>query len=65
MTNAFTQTHTASRLPTLPGGWPISSFDTYKQAQQAVFHLAGNDFPLEGVAIVDVDPCSSSGSTPT
>ncbi|TDQ00475.1 general stress protein [Labedaea rhizosphaerae] len=56
MTKAFTQTQAASRLPTLPGGWPISSYDTYKQAQQAVYHLADNDFPLEGVAIVGVDP---------
>lgn len=56
MTNAFTPAQAGTQLPTLPGGWPISSYDTYKQAQQAVYHLADNDFPVEGVTIVGVDP---------
>jgi hypothetical protein len=56
MTNAFTQSQAGTQLPTLPAGWPISSYDTYKQAQQAVYHLAANDFPVEGVTIVGVDP---------
>jgi hypothetical protein len=55
MTKAFTQAQ-ATRLPTLPEGWPISSCDTYKQAQQAVDHLADNGFPVHGITIVGIDP---------
>lgn len=46
----------ANRLPTLPDGWPVSSYDTYKEAQQAVDHLADSEFPVQGVTIVGVDP---------
>jgi hypothetical protein len=56
MTKTFTQTPDTTRLPTLPDGWPISSYDTYKRAQQAVDHLADNDFPVRDVTIVGVDP---------
>jgi hypothetical protein len=56
MTKAFTQTQATTRLPTLPDGWPVSSYDTYKEAQQAVDHLADNDFPVRGVTIVGIDP---------
>jgi hypothetical protein len=56
MTKAFTQTSATTRLPTLPDGWPVSSHDTYKEAQQAVDHLADNDFPVRGVTIVGIDP---------
>jgi hypothetical protein len=56
MTRAFTPAPAATRLPTLPDGWPVSSYDTYKEAQQAVDHLADNDFPVRGVTIVGIDP---------
>ncbi|WP_436498996.1 general stress protein [Actinokineospora sp. HUAS TT18] len=41
---------------TLPDGWPIGSYDTYKQARTAVDHLAHSDFPVAGLAIIGVDP---------
>ena len=56
MTNAFTQTQATTLLPTLPDGWPVGSYGTYKKAQQAVDHLADNDFPVRGVTIVGIDP---------
>jgi hypothetical protein len=56
MTKAFIQTQATTRLQTLPNGWPISSHDTYKEAQQAVDHLADNDFPVLGITIVGIDP---------
>lgn len=56
MTTAFTQVPTQTRLPTLPDGWPVGSYDTYKDAQHAVDHLADNDFPVQGVTIVGVEP---------
>ncbi|WP_235921854.1 general stress protein [Lentzea tibetensis] len=44
-------------LPTgMPDGWPIGSYDTYLQAQQAVDHLAKSEFPVSGLAIVGVEP---------
>lgn len=52
MTNPFTRT----LLPTSPDGWPIGSYDTYEKAQQAVDHLAANDFPVRGLTIVGIDP---------
>lgn len=54
MTTAFTQS--AMNLPTLPDGWPIGSYDTYEQAQHAVDHLADNEFPVQEVTIVGVEP---------
>ncbi|HEX6354861.1 general stress protein [Actinophytocola sp.] len=54
MTKLFTQTTAATRLPMLPDGWPVSSHDTYKEAQQTVDHLADNDFPVRGLTIVGV-----------
>ncbi len=56
MTNTFMQARPAMLLPTLPDGWPVGSYDTYKRAQQAVDHLADNDFPVRGVTIVGIDP---------
>jgi hypothetical protein len=40
----------------LPDGWPVGSYDTYKEAQQAVDHLADSDFPVQGVTIVGLEP---------
>jgi len=57
MTTAFAPN--ASRvtgLPTLPTGWPIGSYDTYEQAQRAVDHLADNNFPVQDVTIVGIEP---------
>lgn len=56
MTNTFTRPQPTTLLPTLPEGWPVGSYGTYKKAQQAVDHLADNDFPVRGVTIVGVDP---------
>jgi hypothetical protein len=56
MTKAFTLASATPRLPTLPDGWPIGSYDTYKDAQQAVDHLADNDFPVRGLTVVGIDP---------
>lgn len=61
MTQAFTQTaftnaRTNPRLPTLPTGWPIGSYESYEEAQRAVDHLADNDFPVTDVTIVGVEP---------
>ncbi|MCR6484790.1 magnesium transporter [Amycolatopsis sp. OK19-0408] len=44
------------QLPTLPTGWPIGSYESYEQAQRAVDHLAGADFPVTDVTIVGVEP---------
>jgi len=46
----------ATRLPILPDGWPVASYDTYKEAQQAVDHLADSGFPVQGLTIVGTDP---------
>jgi hypothetical protein len=43
-------------LPTLPNGWPIGSYDTYEDAQRGVDHLADNDFPVQDVTIVGIEP---------
>jgi hypothetical protein len=56
MTTAFAPTHSAMNLPTLPDGWPIGSYDTYEQAQRAVDHLADNEFPVQEVTIVGIEP---------
>lgn len=54
MTAAFAPTRNG--LPTLPEGWPIGSYDNYKEAQRAVDHLADNEFPVQDVTIVGVEP---------
>jgi hypothetical protein len=46
----------AAGLPTLPSGWPIGSYDTYEQAQRAVDYLSDNNFPVQDVTIVGVEP---------
>ncbi|MFF0145587.1 hypothetical protein ATK36_1775 [Amycolatopsis sulphurea] len=61
MTEAFTQTTFSQQparpqFPTLPTGWPIGSYESYEQAQQAVDHLAGADFPVTDVTIVGIQP---------
>jgi hypothetical protein len=56
MTKAFKQAPATRRLPTLPDGWPIGSYDTYKDAQKAVDHLADNDFSVRDLTIVGIDP---------
>jgi hypothetical protein len=58
MTTPFARapTSAASRLPTLPDGWPVGSYDTYKEAQHAVDHLADSEFPVQEVTIVGIDP---------
>jgi hypothetical protein len=53
MTAAFAPTN---GLPTLPEGWPVGSYNTYKEAQRAVDHLADNEFPVQDVTIVGVEP---------
>ncbi|HWC79274.1 MAG TPA: general stress protein [Pseudonocardiaceae bacterium] len=46
----------AAGLPTPPSGWPIGSYDTYEQAQRAVDYLSDNNFPVQDVTIVGVEP---------
>jgi hypothetical protein len=53
---AFTQPQARPQLPTLPSGWPIGSYESYEDAQKAVDHLAGSDFPVTDVTIVGVEP---------
>jgi hypothetical protein len=53
---AFTQPKARSQFPTLPSGWPIGSYTSYEEAQKAVDHLAGSDFPVTDVTIVGVEP---------
>ncbi|PXY27090.1 general stress protein [Prauserella muralis] len=53
---AFTKAPRTPQLPTMPTGWPIGSYDSYEDAQRAVDHLADNDFPVQDVTIVGVDP---------
>jgi len=43
------------RLPTPPTGWPIGSYATYGEAQQAVDFLADSEFAVSDVTIVGVD----------
>ncbi len=43
------------RLPTPPTGWPIGSYATYGEAQQAVDFLADSEFSVSDVTIVGVD----------
>lgn len=43
-------------LPTPPTGWPIGSYENYEQAQRAVDYLADNNFPVQDVTIVGIDP---------
>ena len=54
MTAAFAPTNAG--LPTMPEGWPIGSYNNYKEAQRAVDHLADNEFPVQDVTIVGVEP---------
>lgn len=56
MTTAFRQIPAATRLPTLPDGWPIGSYDTYQEAQRAVDHLADSNFPVQAITIVGIEP---------
>jgi hypothetical protein len=57
MTTAFANNAIrAAALPTPPTGWPIGSYETYEQAQRAVDYLADNDFPVQDVTIVGLEP---------
>src|ERR1700756_2934085 len=42
-------------LPTPPKGWPIGSYPTYAEAQQAVDFLSDQQVPVHQVTIVGVD----------
>jgi hypothetical protein len=53
---AFTRGGQTTQLPTLPSGWPIGSYDSYEGAQRAVDYLADNNFPVQEVTIVGVQP---------
>ena len=39
----------------VPTGWPVGSFKTYAEAQQAVDSLSDTQFPVEKLSIVGVD----------
>lgn len=38
-----------------PEGWPVGSFNTYEEAQQAVDMLSDNEFPVAELTIVGVN----------
>jgi hypothetical protein len=42
-------------LPTPPTGFAVAAYPTYAQAQNAIEHLAKNDFSIEDVTIVGTD----------
>jgi hypothetical protein len=56
VTTSFTRLPAATKLPTLPDGWPVGSYDTYQEAERAVDHLADSAFPVQNVTIVGIDP---------
>lgn len=56
MASTLFATRNQQGLPTPPSGWPIGSYATYAEAQRAVDHLADQDFPVQGVTIVGVNP---------
>lgn len=56
MTTMFTRVPAATALPVLPDGWPVGSYDTYQEAQRAVDHLADEEFPVQGLTIVGIEP---------
>jgi len=39
----------------VPTGWPVGSFKTYAEAQEAVDALSDKEFPVEKLSIVGVD----------
>ncbi|MCZ2116415.1 magnesium transporter [Corynebacterium sp. MC-17D] len=39
----------------VPTGWPVGSFNTYQEAQEAVDTLSDKEFPVEKLTIVGVD----------
>lgn len=43
------------QLREVPSGWPVGSFTTYLEAQQAVDTLSDQEFPVEKLTIVGVD----------
>lgn len=53
--------HTGAKGKPVPGlkqkpeGWPVGSFNTYEEAQQAVDMLSDNEFPVAELTIVGVD----------
>jgi heat induced stress protein YflT len=52
----LTQNGSTTNLPTLPDGWPIGSYDTHREAQRAVDHLADHEFAVQGITIVGIEP---------
>jgi len=55
VTRAFTQNQ--HREPADASRWlPIGSYDTYQEAQRAVDHLADQEFPVQGITIVGIEP---------
>jgi hypothetical protein len=56
VTGTFMQNPSTTNLPTLPDGWPIGSYDTYREAQRVVDQLADHDFLVQGITIVGIEP---------
>lgn len=56
VTRTLSRNPSTTNLPTLPDGWPIGSYDTYREAQRAVDHLADHEFAIQGMAIVGIEP---------
>ena len=56
MTNPRGTTGTGRRpLRERPAGWPVGSFDSYADAQEAVDNLSDREFPVDKLVIVGVD----------
>ncbi|RIJ10116.1 hypothetical protein DZF97_09830, partial [Clavibacter nebraskensis] len=52
MTNPLLGRSSRARMPKLPKGEPVATYDTYDEAQKAVVTLAEADFPVTQVSIV-------------
>ncbi|QOD44790.1 general stress protein [Clavibacter zhangzhiyongii] len=52
MTNPLLGRPSRARMPKLPQGEPVATYETYDEAQEAVVALAEADFPVTQVSIV-------------
>ncbi|RII92713.1 hypothetical protein DZF95_07305, partial [Clavibacter michiganensis] len=52
MTNPLLGRSSRARMPKLPKGEPVATYETYDEAQKAVVTLAEADFPVTQVSIV-------------
>lgn len=55
MTNPYANRSAPAVPSQIPTGWPVGSFKTYAEAQQAVDTLSDREFPVQKLSIVGVD----------